>query len=168
MAMAHVKTDVRLNLAGGFSDAAFRAELEKASGWSKVNVFGILDRDGVRDVYERSCAGLVTLHPIPNYLDALPIKMFEYMSAGIPVIASDFPLWRKIVLSANCGVCVDPLNPAAIAGAIDELRQSPARAEMMGRNGRMAVETRFNWKTEESKLVAFYERVLSSYKRSLQ
>jgi glycosyltransferase involved in cell wall biosynthesis len=168
MALAQVQTDVRLNLVGAFSDTDFRAELENTPGWSRINEFGVLDRNGVREVYARSCAGLVTLHPISNYLDALPIKMFEYMSAGIPVIASDFPLWRQIVLSADCGVCVDPLNPAAVAEAIDELGHNPARAQAMGHNGRMAVETRFNWKTEEAKLVAFYEQVLSPQKRSFQ
>lgn len=161
-AMAYVKTGARLNLVGDFSSPAFRSELEKISGWSGVNAFGVLDRDGVGDVYRRSYAGLVTLHPIPNYLDALPIKMFEYMSAGIPVIASDFPLWRQIVLSADCGVCVDPLDPAAIAEAIDDLGRNPARAGAMGRNGRVAVEALYNWNTEEKKLIVFYEQVLSS------
>lgn len=168
MAMARVQSDMRLNLVGDISEPGLQAELKSMPGWSRVNDFGILDREGVRDVYERSRAGLVTLHPIPNYLDALPIKMFEYMSAGIPVIASDFPLWRQIVLAADCGVCVDPLSPAAIAEAIDNIGRSPEKARSMGLNGRKAVETRFNWKTEESKLVAFYEQVLSSAMQSLK
>lgn len=168
LAMARVQSDMRLNLVGDISEPGLQAEMKSMPGWSRVNDFGILGREGVRDVYERSRAGLVTLHPIPNYLDALPIKMFEYMSAGIPVIASDFPLWRQIVLAADCGVCVDPLSPAAIAEAIDDIGRSPERARAMGLNGRKAVETRFNWKTEESKLVAFYEQVLSSAMQSLK
>lgn len=168
MAMARVQSDTRLNLVGDISEPGLQAEMKNMPGWSKVNDFGVVDRAGVRDVYERSRAGLVTLHPIPNYLDALPIKMFEYMSAGIPVIASNFPQWRQIVLAADCGVCVDPLSPAAIAQAIDDIGHSPERARAMGLNGRRAVETRFNWKTEESKLIAFYEQVLSSSMQSLK
>lgn len=160
-AMDRVQPATRLNLVGGISEPGLQVELQNMPGWSRVNDFGVLDRDGVRDVYDRSRAGLVTLHPIANYLDALPIKMFEYMSAGIPVIASDFPLWRQIVHSANCGVCVDPLSPDAIACAINEIWLNPERARIMGLNGRKAVETRFNWKTEEIKLIAFYERLLS-------
>lgn len=165
MAMARVQTGTRLNLVGAYSEPDLKAAMVRMPGWEKVNDSGVLDRDGVRDIYRRSWAGLVTLHPIANYLDALPIKMFEYMSAGIPVIASDFPLWRQIVLSADCGVCVDPLNPAAIAEAICEIGRSAPRARAMGLNGRKAVEARFNWKAEEAKLMAFYEQVLYSKKQ---
>ena len=51
-------------------------------------------------------------------MDALPVKMFGYMAAGILVIASNFPLWRKIVEGNKCGFCVNPLNYKEISGAI--------------------------------------------------
>jgi len=159
MAMAQVKTGVRLNLAGAFSEAGCRAALEQSAGWSKVNEFGVLDRDGVSDIYGRSRAGLVTLHPTSNYLDALPIKMFEYMSAGIPVIASDFPLWREIIVRNSCGLLVDPCKPEQIAAAIDELVLNPEKARRMGQNGRKAVLEKYNWRSEERKLLTFYDQI---------
>jgi glycosyltransferase involved in cell wall biosynthesis len=121
-----------------------------------VNELGFLDRAGVRDVMARSLAGIVTFLPLPNHLDSHPTKMFEYMSSGIPVIASDFPLWRTIVEGNHCGVCVDPLDPGAIAAAIDYLADHPDIARSMGDKGRKAVLEKYNWDVESKKLTDLY------------
>jgi glycosyltransferase involved in cell wall biosynthesis len=149
---------VRLNLVGAFAEPAIEAEVREYPGWLYVNPLGIKDRQGVRDVLGRSVAGLVTLHPVINYLDALPIKMFEYMSAGIPVIASDFPLWREIVEGSGCGILVNPERPSEIAEAINYFVSHPAEAERMGKSGRASVLDRYNWAAEEKKLLDYYSR----------
>jgi glycosyltransferase involved in cell wall biosynthesis len=151
-----VETPVRLTIGGAFSETSLETEVRSYSGWNKVNMLGFLSRDRVREVLGRSMAGLVTLHPQDNYLDALPVKMFEYMAAGIPVIASDFPLWRKIVEGNGCGICVDPRNPREIARAIDYLVTHPDEACAMSANGRQAVLKHYNWGSEEEKLQRFY------------
>lgn len=152
-------SSARLNMAGRFTDPELEKEMKGRPGWGRVNPLGYLDRAGVRETLAHSMAGLVTLHPIVNYFDALPVKMFEYMAAGIPVIASDFPLWREIVMSNECGVCIDPLDPAAIAEAIDYLVTHPDVASRMGMNGRAAVAARYNWANEEQKMLAFYASI---------
>lgn len=158
-AMGQLRSAARLNLAGLFGDASFESRVQQQPGWSRVNALGFVDRSGVRDVLARSIAGLVSFHPLPNHIDAQPNKMFEYMSAGIPVIASDFPLWREIIAGNDCGLLVDPLNPAAIAEAIDYLVTHPKDAERMGSNGRRAVEHQYNWEFEGHKLLAFYSAI---------
>src|SRR5690606_32233747 len=105
-ACALARYGARLNLGGRFSERPVEAQVRRMEGWKNVNELGFLDREGVRAVLSRSVAGLVTLRPITNYLDSLPVKMFEYMSAGLPVIASDFPLWREIIEGHDCGICV--------------------------------------------------------------
>lgn len=161
-AMELTDSGVRLNLVGAFAEAEVEAEVRSYPGWRHVNVLGVQDRQGVADVLGRSVAGLVNLHPLINYLDALPIKMFEYMSAGIPVIASDFDLWKQIVEGSGCGLCVNPLDPAAIASAIDYMVSHPDEARTMGENGRQAVLSRYNWAREEEKLLGFYDQLLAS------
>jgi len=159
-AMALLKSDTRLNLAGNFCEPALQNQVKTSAGWARVNPLGFLDRDGVSKVLRQSMAGLVTFLPKPNHINAQPNKMFEYMSAGIPVIASDFPLWREIIDGNNCGLLVDPLDPAAIAKAIDYLVENPGDAQRMGENGRKAVEVRYNWESEEKKLLRFYDKIL--------
>lgn len=155
-AMELVDGGARLQLGGKFSESDFEMLVRSQAGWLQVDELGWLDRAGVKAVLDRSVAGLVTLHPVINYLDALPVKMFEYMAAGVPVIASHFPLWREIIENNDCGLCVDPLDPAAIAKAIDYLATDPQEAERMGRNGQRAVRDKYNWDIEEVKLLAFY------------
>ncbi len=156
LAIGLAKAFVRLELAGRFSEKNLNAELSSYPGWSRVDELGFIDREGIKSVMSRSIAGLVTLHPAVNYVDALPIKLFEYMSAGIPVVSSDFPLWREIVEGNDCGLCVDPLNPQAIADSIDFLVENPGRARQMGLNGQRTVNDIYNWSVEESKLFRLY------------
>jgi glycosyltransferase involved in cell wall biosynthesis len=84
------------------------------------------------------------------------------MAAGIPVIASDFPLWRRIIGDSECGLLVDPADPREIAAAIEYLLTHDAEAEAMGRRGRVAVEQRFNWDREKTKLLSLYTNVLGA------
>ncbi len=160
-ACALLRTHARLALAGSFAEAELEAEVRAHPGWRRVDALGHLDRGGVAGVMARSFVGLVTLLPTASYRESLPVKMFEYMAAGIPVIASDFPLWRDIVEGSRCGLCVDPHDPAAIAAAIDHLATHPREARAMGANGRRAVLQRYNWEIEADKLIAFYTDLLA-------
>lgn len=161
-AMEIVRTDVRLVLGGRFYEKNLVHEIKKVRGWASVDELGWLDRVAIRSVLNTSVAGMVTLHPIVNYLDSLPVKMFEYMSAGLPVIASNFPLWKEIVEGNDCGLCVDPLNPKAIAEAIDFFVENPNKGVQMGKNGQKAVKEKYNWSNECIKLLRLYEQTLEA------
>lgn len=152
-------SDTRLNLAGIWSEPDLKAALQREAGWSRVNDLGVLDRTGVAEVLAASKIGLVTLLPTPSYVESLPIKLFEYMAAGMPVIASDFPLWRGIVEDAGCGLLVDPQDPQAIADAIATLLADDARAQAMGEAGKRAVLAKYSWAAEADKLLALYRQL---------
>ena len=91
-------------------------------------------------------------------MDGQPVKLFEYMAAGLPVIASDFPQWRPFI--DGCGLAVSPKDPSAIAEAISFLLSHPEQSEKMGLNGRMRVQEMYNWHSEERSLLELYEKLL--------
>jgi glycosyltransferase involved in cell wall biosynthesis len=163
MALLPDSLHVKLELGGCFyvkeQEAAFVAE----PSWQYVNWHGELDRDGIASLLNRVQVGLVVLHPDKAYLTSQPTKLFEYMAAGIPVVASDFPLWRSIIEDAGCGLLVDPCNVRDIAAAIERLIRNPNEAEAMGLRGRRAAEEHFSWANEEQVLLSFYASLLPEH-----
>lgn len=162
MVEAISKTDGKLLLAGTFSSPQLRQEVTEMDGWEKVVELGYLNREQVKETLCRSLAGVYAGHPIINYVHSLPIKMFEYMAAGIPVIVSDFPILREIIEKYKCGIPVNPLDPGALAKAIQWIIDHPEEAERMGENGRRAVEENFNWEKESKALILLYKQLLDS------
>lgn len=153
-------SEIKLNLAGNFSEKTVQDEVKSYEGWKNVNELGFLNRDGVAEVISRSKAGIVTLHPIINYVDALPVKMFEYMASGTPVIASNIKLWQEIIEDAKCGISVNPMKSKEIADAIEYIMTHSREAEIMGQNAKKAVMLKYNWEVEEKKLFKVYEELL--------
>ncbi len=154
------RPEVVLRLAGAFQPEVLHEEARGLRGWSQVQFSGWATRREIAKILAEVRVGLVLLRPTPAYVEALPVKLFEYMAAGLPVIASDFPLWRQIVERAQCGLLVDPLDPEAIAGAVRWILDNPVEAEAMGRRGQQAVRERYNWEAEATKLLGLYERLL--------
>lgn len=152
--------DVTLIMCGPFESQAYAEELMAMHGWKFVDYRGIVGRDEVAKIMDRSVAGVVTYLPGPNHNDSQPNKMFEYMSAGLPLIASHFPLWRQIVEESKCGLCVDPSSPADVAKAIAGLLSNETLCREMGNAGREAVNNRYNWSNEAEKLQKLYRQVL--------
>jgi glycosyltransferase involved in cell wall biosynthesis len=151
-----------LKLAGKFVPSTLKEEIAAMDGAERTCVMGVLDRVGVSRLLADVRAGLVVLKPTPAFLESAPVKMFEYMAAGIPVVASDFPRFREILGGARCGLLVNPEDPAAIAGAIEFLLTHPEDAEAMGNRGRAAVIDKYNWASEERKLLNLYRKLLDS------
>lgn len=127
-----------------------------------ARVYGPLRPHDGWEIMARCHAGLALLRPIPNYLESYPTKMFEYMALGLPVICSNFPLYKEVIEEAECGLCVDPEDLVAVARAIRWIVEHPIEATEMGARGRAAVETRYSWRNEETKLLEFYRLLLNA------
>ncbi|MDR6225551.1 glycosyltransferase family 4 protein [Desmospora profundinema] len=132
---------------------------EAALKEKKVFLHGRIPFGDVQSWLLSGSVGLVCLHPVENYRESLPIKLFEYMAAGLPVVATDFPLWRGILEDSGAGVTVDPLDPVAMARQVAALLQDPDRRRYMGEQGRKAFSDVYNWCAEEKKLVRLYQEL---------
>lgn len=155
------KDKTKLLFAGEIGEPGLIELLQGKEGWKKVEKLGMISRGEVKKLFEKSFAGIVTFYPLPNHIDSQPNKMFEYMSAGLPVIGSFFPLWKEILEENHCGLCVDPTSATQIANAINYLENNKNVAKKMGENGQKAVWSKYNWAVEEQKLFDFYEKVLA-------
>lgn len=120
---------------------------------------GRIDRTGINMLYGQAIAGLCILKPIENYYYSQPIKMYEYMAAGLPFVCSDFPGWRTIAEESQAGVCVDPNDTKLIGETISELLSDREKAQQMGKNGREYVISHCTWSIEEQNLLSLYNEV---------
>ncbi len=150
----------RLLLVGGIQNPSLDYRLRNSQGWERVDYLGFQERASVATLLGRARVGLVVLHPVPSYLPSYPTKLFEYMSVGIPVIASNFPTWKDVVERVGCGLVVDPLNVREIANAITWLFDNPDEAEAMGKRGQEAVRSTYNWSIQAKSLLELYSRIL--------
>lgn len=121
---------------------------------------GLLPYEAIPGLLQNALAGLLCFQPTPNNILGTPNKLFEYMGAGIPVIASDFFYIRDVVNSVDCGILVDPTSTEAISAAMHYLLTHPDEAVKKGDNGRRAVEKKYNWESEGRKLLRLYEELL--------
>ncbi len=158
-ALDDINPSVAFLLAGTFASEDVSRAVHEHRNWPRVTFYGQVGRDQVADVYNRSFAGVVTFLPAPNHINSQPNKLFEYMSAGIPVVCSNFDLWRSVVEAAGCGLCVDPGSGNAIASAINILANDAGIRERMSAQGRVMTLERFTWTNEAKILIDAYDQL---------
>jgi glycosyltransferase involved in cell wall biosynthesis len=133
----------------------------KSSPSSRVELLGLLPREQMLRIFLRCAVSLVLYDDQRNHSHIRSNRFFESLAAGVPVIVSDFPEWRKVVESIGCGLCVRPTDPQAIADALRILLTHPAEAEAMGKRGRCAFLKTFSWAPERNKLLALYNTLFA-------
>lgn len=123
---------------------------------------GRLAPEATRDLLLTSRVGLVTFEPTAAHLNSLPTKLFEYMAAGLAVVVSDFPLWRRLLGDLDCATFVDPHDPDAVAAALAAYAADPELLDRHGRNARRAAVDDFSWDGEEATLLALYRDLIGA------
>lgn len=156
-------SDISYELAGP-ADEVYLKELKSLKAWNKVNYFGKVPFDQVKSIYKKETIGVAVYIYCKNMDDKkgnlANTKLFEYMNWEIPIICTDFSLWKEIIVDEyQCGICVNPYDVNAISNAIKYLIQNPDIAIQMGKNGRKAVLSTYNWSTQAEKLVNLYFKI---------
>jgi glycosyltransferase involved in cell wall biosynthesis len=150
--------EARLAIGGEFDPPELEQEARGKQGWKRTDYLGWQDRRGLLDLCSRARIGVIPILRSPNHTDSQPIKLFEYMIAGLPVVASRFPRVAEIMGESQCGILVEPGQPQAIAEAIQWLMEHPLEARAMGNRGRSAVLQTYNWTTQAQLLLQLYQR----------
>jgi len=130
-----------------------------------VDYRGVIGVEDIPALLASARVGLATLHPLPNYLESQSTKIYEYMAAARPFIASDFPSWMEQLEKFDCGIFVDPLDPQQISDAIQEFLSDDQRAREMGLRGRRALEEHFTFEREGERLVEMTRLLLEADSR---
>ncbi len=155
----------KLCLVGSCSPASFETELRdlvrKLGIEANVEFIAWVPYDEKEKLSSQAAMGVITYLPYSNNTSCLPNKLFDYMLVSLPVIASNFPLYREVVEGSQCGLIVDPSRPQEIAAAMEYLIEHPDEARRMGNNGRRAVLEKFNWEKESQQLLRIYDEVLA-------
>ena len=152
------RLDDRLSLvmAGPVDGVRHPAEIEG------VDYQGVVDRPTVARLIAGSGFGIVLFSALPNTIDALPTKFFEYAAAGTPVIVSASTVQiARIAEEEDCGLVVDETSPQAIADAMVWMLNNPDNARAMGERARQAIVDRYHWHPEAERLLDLYGRLLS-------
>ncbi|HSB66498.1 MAG TPA: glycosyltransferase family 4 protein [Anaerolineales bacterium] len=143
---------------------SFLPESEKATFFeytqeiiAAIDYLGWVPYEKISEIYHRADIGLAILLPEPRYVAAIPVKLFEYMANGLPVIASKFPSISRVVEDAMCGLLIDPLaDIAPVAETIAGWYKDKTIPQTLGENGRQAILNKYNWENQVTHLASLY------------
>jgi glycosyltransferase involved in cell wall biosynthesis len=134
------------------------AEAERLGVADRIHIRKPVPYEQIVDYLLCADVGLMLYQPhILNHVYAFPMKMYDYMLAGLPVIGPDFAVEvEPVIRQEECGLVVNTADPKQIADALDTLCDNPSLAQDMGRRGREAVKREYNWESQAKKLIDLY------------
>lgn len=145
---------VELIVIGEWETEELFLECKKLKGYRYTRYLGKLPIEEMYKYIKLADVGMSILYPTPNYKEAIPTKVCEYMACKLPVILSDFPFWRE--LFGDIGIYVNPLDIKDVVNAIEYYRTNKEITNAKGIANRKVFEEKFCWSTEEEKLLNLY------------
>ena len=139
-ALAHLP-ELRLKIVGGLAaddpHAAALQDLAAEVGvLERIEFTGYLPHARVAAAIAGCVAAVVPLpdNPMARYFTS-PLKLFEYLAAGLPLVASDLPALREVLTDGQNALLVPPDDPPALAAALRRLLNDPGLADRLRRQG---------------------------------
>jgi glycosyltransferase involved in cell wall biosynthesis len=147
-------------LGGGVLEASLRRAVKDAGLERRVSLAGFVPKAELHDWTQSADIGVLILEPLNlSKRLALANKIFEYMAAGIPILATDLPENRRIITECDCGWLITDSSPAELARHISRILAQPEEIRRRGENGRRWVEKRYCWEIESGEVVAVIDRL---------
>lgn len=161
MAFVPESYGIRLLIGGRIADQGYFESVRQLLDWRKVEFYGAMPFSDAKRIMREAALGIVMFSREPNHYEVRANRLFETMAAGVPVLVSNFPDWRKVVVDPGYGLCADPDSPEQIAAAIIEVFDNPERSRQMGAKAREAFTAQYNWDREERAYIEFMERIIN-------
>lgn len=156
--------DLSLDLVGNSTEPKLMAKAEALPFYREIKNHVVWHgRLPLRESYaltQQAFAGLCLLDYQPNHMESYPTKLFEYMACGLPVVASNIPLYKAVVERRECGITVPYGDAETAAEKIEEMYRNPEQRQAFAANGPDAVRMNYNWNAEENILLDFYKKML--------
>lgn len=150
------KGKVELQLLGKWESENFKKEcLENKS---KINYLGLKPLEEVFPIMKSADAGMAVLYHVKNHLNSKPIKAFEYMACGLPIIMSNIPYWEKIFGAS--ALFVNPNSIEKIKQKIEWVANNKKEAKKLGEKGKKEILEKYSWEAEAKKLVEVYKNLI--------
>ncbi len=111
-----------------------------------------LDKASINTLLAEADCGIAVLKAIPMFTTTYPNKVFDYMAAGIPVVAAIDGAIRQVIEDGKAGIYVTPGAGSEIGKAIQRFADDPQATQQMGQNGRRYVEMYFDRSLHASKM----------------
>lgn len=146
--------EIELWLLGPIKEKEIEKKIEEQEN---IKYFGIVEAYDVFAYIDRADIGIITFLPVPNHLQTLATKPFEYMACAKPMIMSNFDYWEETF--GESSLYVDPTDIQAIAETIKKLIVDEAlRVKMSAKNLDLS-KNEYNWTKESQKLVDLYKEL---------
>jgi glycosyltransferase involved in cell wall biosynthesis len=145
--------DVQLVIVG---DGVERQALTSIKDGDGVIAMGRLPQDLAAAVLRGALCSLCVIEDPDGRSNSgvAPLKLYESMASGVPVVVSDLPFQSDLVRDVECGLVVPLGNPEALAQAVAELAEDPQRAKEMGRKGAAHVRQTATWRHRAAEISA--------------